>query len=65
MNTNSWIATDSHITITFSDGETANVNADESNFGAVCNAVKAGNWDLAKELAIPMVAVRKVIDGVD
>lgn len=61
----SFIKADSHLTLVFDDGESATVYNSDSNYGAVCDAVKAKDWDTAKTLAMPVEAVKLATKGIE
>lgn len=63
--TNSYIMSDSHITVHFADSFTATVYSNTENFPLLCAAVKLGDWDRARDLAEPAEAVRAAIDGIE
>lgn len=63
--TNSYIMSDSHITVHFADGFTATVYSGTENFPLLCAAVNFGDWDRARDLAEPAEAVRTAIDGIE
>ena len=61
----SFIKSDTHITLVFDDGESATVYNGNSNYDAVCEAVKNKNWETAKLLANPIEIVKQSIKGID
>jgi len=61
----SFIKCDSHITLVFDDGDSATVYNSDANYTAVCEAVKAKDWEVAKELSKPVEAVKKAIKGIE
>jgi len=61
----SFIKSDTHITLMFSDGSTTTVNSTNENYASVCKAVKDKKWKLAKKLAQPIEAVKQSIKGIN
>lgn len=61
----SFIKSETHITLVFDDGDSATVYNSNENFAAVCEAVKAKDWKVAKELSKPIEVVKKSIAGLD
>ena len=62
---NSYIMSDAHITVHFSDGTVSTVYSSSDNFPLICAAVKDGEWDRARTLAQPAEAVKTAVDGID
>ncbi len=63
--TNSYIMSDTHITVHFTDGYQATVYSSNDNFARICDAVADGDWDKARELSQPAEAVRLAVEGIE
>lgn len=60
-----FIKADTHLTLVFDDGDSATVYSTNSNYDAVCDAVRNKDWELAKELALPVEVIKKSIAGIE
>lgn len=61
----SFIKSDTHLTLVFADGDSATVYNSDNNYAAVCAAVKNKDWEAAKVLASPAVAIKQSFKDVD
>ncbi len=61
----SFIKSETHITLVFDDGESVTVYNSNDNYGQVCTAIKARDWDAAKELSQPVEIVKKSIKDIE
>jgi len=61
----SFIKSDNHITLVFDSGESATVYNTTENYGAVCDAVRSGDWEQAKLMAVPAEVVKKSLKDLE
>ncbi len=61
----SFIKSDTHLTLVFDDGDSTTVYNNDSNYSAICNAVKAKDWKTAKMLSQPVELVKQSIEGIE
>jgi len=60
-----FIKADTHLTLVFDDGDSATVYSTNNKYDAVCDAVRNKDWELAKELALPVELIKKSIAGIE